>query len=505
MSRNENKAYQFTVVNGQVSAVFEIKNGRAKLKAMESDESYVVEGSSIIKREYDDGRIEKTIYTDDNGDGFYIKASETYEPYSAAQGLSLSLGTLNASQPATPTGGSDASLSGYRFAISGDQVTAVYELERGYQKQERIDSHETWIIQAGQVIKTEQEHGVIETTVYADVDGDGVFQKVAKDYGLTDGTTTHWLADNQHGDDGDNRWEGSRDDDAYHGGSGRDSLRGGDGSDDLYGGDDDDNLSGGIGNDDLDGGHANDTLYGDSGDDHLEGGIGDDRLQGGDGADELHGGEGRDYLDGGFGNDHLVADSDLDYDLYIGGAGKDTLDFSASLGPVVANLATGLVQQQVGSVAVNDKVQSVEVLVGSGFDDKLHGSSSSDELSGGQGNDSISGGRGSDVLTGGEGDDVFVYTFAYESGLTTQTRDVITDFAEGDLIDLSAIDARSGNSTNDAFTFIGSVANLSLANANGALWFDQGVLYGSTDADFAPEFSIELVGVTNFELTDFAG
>ncbi len=42
MSSNENKAYQFTVVNGQVSAVFEIKNGRAKLKAMESDESYVV-------------------------------------------------------------------------------------------------------------------------------------------------------------------------------------------------------------------------------------------------------------------------------------------------------------------------------------------------------------------------------------------------------------------------------------------------------------------------------
>ena len=273
----------------------------------------------------------------------------------------------------------------------------------------------------------------------------------------------------------------------------------------MYGGDDDDNLSGGIGNDYLHGGHANDTLYGDSGDDHLEGGIGDDRLQGGDGADELHGGEGRDYLDGGFGNDHLVADSDLDYDLYIGGAGKDTLDFSASLGPVVASLATGLVQQQIGGVPVNDKVQSVEVLVGSGFADKLNGSSSSDELSGGQGNDSISGGRGSDVLTGGEGNDVFVYTFAYESGLTTQTRDVITDFAEGDLIDLSAIDARSGNSTNDAFTFIGSVANLSLANANGALWFDQGVLYGSTDVDLVPEFSIELVGVTNFELTDFVG
>jgi len=41
---------------------------------------------------------------------------------------------------------------------------------------------------------------------------------------------------------------------------------------------------------------------------------------------------------------------------------------------------------------------------------------------------------------------------------------VITDFAEGDLIDLSAIEARSGNITNDAFTFIGSVANLSLCH-----------------------------------------
>jgi hypothetical protein len=43
---------------------------------------------------------------------------------------------------------------------------------------------------------------------------------------------------------------------------------------------------------------------------------------------------------------------------------------------------------------------------------------------------------------------------------------------------------------------------LSLANANGAVWFENGVLHGSNDRDTAAEFQIELVGVTLISQTD---
>jgi hypothetical protein len=43
---------------------------------------------------------------------------------------------------------------------------------------------------------------------------------------------------------------------------------------------------------------------------------------------------------------------------------------------------------------------------------------------------------------------------------------------------------------------------LSLANAYGAVWFENGILYGSNDRDTAAEFQIELVGVTFISQTD---
>ena len=69
-------------------------------------------------------------------------------------------------------------------------------------------------------------------------------------------------------------------------------------------------------------------------------------------------------------------------------------------------------------------------------------------------------------------------------------------------LDLSGIDAKAGNWTNDAFVYIGSASNLSAANANGAVWFENGVLYASTNNDTAAEFQIQLAGVTELLSTD---
>ena len=109
-----------------------------------------------------------------------------------------------------------------------------------------------------------------------------------------------------------------------------------------------------------------------------------------------------------------------------------------------------------------------------------------------------------DKLTGGLGSDTFVFVNAITSGLTDTTRDVITDFnhSQKDKIDLSKIDADALTVGNNAFVSLANVAPSS--NATGVLWFDAdtSILYGSTDADVDPEFSIQLTGTAVLEQSD---
>jgi Ca2+-binding RTX toxin-like protein len=149
-------------------------------------------------------------------------------------------------------------------------------------------------------------------------------------------------------------------------------------------------------------------------------------------------------------------------------------------------------------------------LWGGGGNDKLDGGAGSDKLYGEAGNDTLTGGAGQDELSGGLGADRFVFRSAADSGLTAATWDTITDFshAEGDRIDLAAIDAKAASTaSNDAFSFIGSAAFG--ANANGQLrWvYDAAsngcLVYASTDADAAPEFALRVLGVTSLAAGDF--
>jgi hypothetical protein len=100
------------------------------------------------------------------------------------------------------------------------------------------------------------------------------------------------------------------------------------------------------------------------------------------------------------------------------------------------------------------------------------------------------------------GIDTFKYSNVLETGMTASTRDSIHDFSTGDKLDLSGIDARTGNWTNDAFVYVGAATSVTSANANGALWFENGILYGSNDRDTEAEFQIALVGLTELSLTD---
>ncbi|WP_090132359.1 calcium-binding protein [Limnohabitans sp. Rim11] len=396
MSNDSNKGYKFNILNGAVTAVYEIKNGRTKFEKMDRDEAWSVDGGNVVKTEYEHGRAETTIYSDIDGDGIFAKMSKSYSTDSSS--ISNSITTQNSTTSQLQ--------NGYQFDVVNGAVAAVYEIERGYKSQERIDLNETWTIDGSNIIKTEVERGITETSIYSDLDGDGVFAKVSKSYVATDGSVWSGSAS---GTDSDDQWRGNNSDAHYYAGNGNDRLSSGNGNDDLYGADGDDQLNGESGSDDLYGGIGNDRLDGGNGDDYLNGGAGIDALTGGIGSDDLYGEDGDDIL--------------------IGGAGSDD-------------------------------------------------------------------------LYGGLGNDTFRITNVFESGLTSTTRDHIFDFTNGDKIDLSAIDATVGNWTNDVFIFIGNASNLSLANANGAVWFENGVLYGSNDRDTAAEFQIELVGVTLISQTD---
>lgn len=183
----------------------------------------------------------------------------------------------------------------------------------------------------------------------------------------------------------------------------RNHIRGTPGQDTLTGQNGRENLIVGLGGDDaILGGDRNDELAGGPGDDTLRGRPGDDELNGGAGDDLLVGGAGDDLLDGGAGGDTLRgAKGD---DLLIGGAGNDIL------------------------VA-------------------------------GRGDDVPIGGPGGDRLQGGQGADVFRFLSVADSLPGSGQNDRILDFsfAEGDRIDLSAIDADGVGANGDtAFVWVGA-------------------------------------------------
>jgi len=155
------------------------------------------------------------------------------------------------------------------------------------------------------------------------------------------------------------------------------------------------------------------------------------------------------------------------------------------------------VKSNVINVTVSDKPSAVnDVITGTDVANKLNGLA---------GNDTLIGGLGKDSLTGGVGADVFKFKSVNDSSALPKQADIITDFkhAQGDKIDLSAIDASSVSPSDQAFTLI--IAATFSADATGQLRFDAktSTLYGSTNADAAPEFAIVLSGLKTLVAEDF--
>ena len=267
------------------------------------------------------------------------------------------------------------------------------------------------------------------------------------------------------------------------GDTGNDTLSGYGGNDSLLGSDGDDVLNGGVGADKLDGGSGFDTASyaqataavkvnlaepslntgeakGDTFNsiENLEGSAFNDTLNGNAGANTLSGGKGNDTLNGGLGAD-----------LLKGGDGTDTVTYATATEGVTASLADPSTNT---GEAAGDSYDSIEVLVGSKYSDRIVGNDSavgnklyggvgddvvdggggpSDELNGGSGNDTLIGGSEADYFYGGAGFDTVSYANA-TSGVTVNFGDwsLNTGFAKDDVY--YYVEYLTGSSFNDNLT-----------------------------------------------------
>ncbi len=276
----------------------------------------------------------------------------------------------------------------------------------------------------------------------------------------------------------------------------------------LTGTEEADTLTGGIGRDTINGGNGNDLLRGLGGNDSLSGGFGDDTLDGGPGGDSLTGGAGNDIFrfsnptDAGgdiitdFANGDRIDLMGLDA-VFIGegnftgtsmGNGPAQVRVRQDYGTTVLEIdsngdgysdrsisLTGqhALREVAGSPGVLERVPDqtltgtadadilnggagMDTISGGAGNDLLQGLSGNDSLSGGDGDDTLEGGEGNDTLTGGNGTDTFRFAAGpVSNGFTTYSYDVITDFAVGDRIDLTGLNATYIG--NGAFT--GSYSN----------------------------------------------
>jgi Ca2+-binding RTX toxin-like protein len=211
----------------------------------------------------------------------------------------------------------------------------------------------------------------------------------------------------------------------------------------IYAGDGKDTVHAGFGNDEVWGGNGDDRLFGEGGDDQLFGELGRDYLDGGQGADWMSGGED---------NDNYVVDNIGDKVLESVNAGSDVVESHLFHYTLPSNVEHLFLK---GSAVEGNGNELDNFIIGNDMDNRISGWDGEDDLFGGKGrdtilggnhNDSIRGGPNADLLVGGDGADTFWWASASETGLSSSTMDVISDFTplQGDKIDLERLATEAG-------------------------------------------------------------
>lgn len=182
---------------------------------------------------------------------------------------------------------------------------------------------------------------------------------------------------------------------------------------------------------------------------------------------------------------------------FDGGAGRDLIsfaprddDFTQGGSGVTVDLAQGLAQTGANRF---EELISIEDVIGTRVGDVIAGSGAANR---------ITGGLGFDEMAGRGGADTFVYRGRAEAPVNAQAIDLIDDFtrAQGDKVDLSAIDANTGLAGNQAFRFIGGGA---FSGQAAELRFAGQILSGDINGDGRADFRIGLADVASMLASDF--
>ncbi|RWQ22668.1 hypothetical protein [Mesorhizobium sp.] len=220
-------------------------------------------------------------------------------------------------------------------------------------------------------------------------------------------------------------------------------------------------------------------------------------------------GTGADHLLGSDRNDSYTVDNIGDVVDETGTRGVDTVNSSISYSLSDTAHALGAIEglTLTGTANIDGTGNALaNTLTGNAGNNHLSGLGGKDTIGGGNGNDTIAGGLGSDLLTGGTGADTFVFNSMTDSKLAAKSRDVIQDFstAQGDKVDVSAIDANSVTAGSQEFSFIGTsgfthhAGELRYATVKG-----NAVVYGDVDGNGTADFSMQLLHVASLHASDF--
>lgn len=233
-------------------------------------------------------------------------------------------------------------------------------------------------------------------------------------------------------------------------------------------------------------------------------GVANNNVTGTDGNDTLAGNNNANTLTGKKGDDTYTVNHAGDKVVELPNEGMDTVESSIASHELAANVenlnligsAIAGIGNQLNNTITGNALDNT--LTGQGGADTLKGMEGADVMDGGAGADAIHGGLGSDVMAGGMEADTFFFDL-FTAG--NQDNDIISDFmsAQGDQINLAAIDANALLSGDQAFTFIGDAAFGPVA---GQLRFGGDILSGDVNGDAVADFHVQLLGVNVLQLAD---
>lgn len=178
---------------------------------------------------------------------------------------------------------------------------------------------------------------------------------------------------------------------------------------------------------------------------------------------------------------------------FNGGTGSDTISYlprsDETTSGVTVDLAAGTA---LTSATRQERLISIENVIGSNNNDDLIGTNAANKLTGG---------FGFDVLEGRGGADQFIFKSAADARISATSADIIFDFnrAQNDKVILQAIDANVQVAGNQAFSFI----TTDFTRNSGELRFDGDFVMGDLNGDGRADFRILMNEVSTMQASDF--